>query len=51
MTSKRQEEKILRVPHQFKNCNGLNQLGQCRILLEMMCVTRGACKFYKAKAK
>lgn len=37
------------VPAAYQDCNGLNALGDCRILTEQFCVSRGSCKFYKAK--
>lgn len=37
-------------PAGFENCNGyVGSVGGCKILKEMLCVTRGKCSFYKAK--
>lgn len=41
--------KMLRPPAAYRDCNGLSALGECRILTEPFCVTRGKCKFYKPK--
>lgn len=39
-------------PTQYEDCNGyIAELGACKILSEMFCITRGKCKFYKAKEK
>lgn len=39
-------------PQEYADCNGyIDPPGNCKILSEMFCVTKGKCKFYKAKEK
>lgn len=43
-------QRSAKLPERYADCNGyVAQIGSCKILKEMLCVTRGRCSFYKAK--